>query len=162
MEEMVFSPEDLAPRQLLVRGLPVGNCILREAPKEAVIAYRKKKSQALKLNEEGRAIATSGSEEAELLLLSMCLYKCIDNGAGDRCKLPTNKHDEPDRDFLVGEPIIKSWHNRIVEPLSEWLQDNSGLGVTADELRKRISFLQKVLDDMEKSPKNSSSAETSP
>lgn len=162
MEEMVFSPEDLAPRQLLVRGLPVGNCILREAPKEAVIAYQKKKSLALKLNDEGRAVGTSGSEEAELLLLSMCLYKCVDNGAGDRSKLPVNNHECPDREFLVGEPILKSWHNRIVEPLSEWLQDHSGLSVTPDMLRSRIGFLQKILADLEKAPKNSSSAETSP
>jgi hypothetical protein len=110
--------------------------VLREASKDADVAYRSAQMKNLQLMEKDgeRHMTTSGAAEADPVLLSYCLY--YGDGEG---KLVLRGAD-PDPRYRVPLATILSWPTRLVDPLVKRLKEMSNIEQerTREQLEKDI------------------------
>ena len=124
--------------------------LLTAASGTSASKYKNKQISGVTLK-DGKPQKMQGVADADLLLLSCCLYETI---AGGEVSDENPKGLQAGR--LVGITIIGSWPNRVVEPLVTRLKrisdldeaDVNALIKQRDELSKRIEKLQ------EGNPKN--------
>lgn len=108
--------------------------ILREASGGAASEHKDATFKAVKVNNQTNTSTFAGIADADLVLLSRCLFED---------KTPT---DKPDRKMLMNVPLatIRSWPNRITEPLVKHLKEISGM-----ETPETKESLTKQRDDVE-------------
>lgn len=108
--------DSAAPKEEVVT-IGATTYILREASGGAASEHKDATFKAVKVNNQTNTSTFAGIADADLVLLSRCLLED---------KTPS---DKPDRKMLmpVGLATIRSWPNRITEPLVEYLKKISGM-----------------------------------
>ncbi len=109
--------------------------ILREASGGAASEHKDATFKAVKVNNQTNTSTFSGIADADLVLLSRCLFED---------KTPA---DKPDRKMLMPVQLstVRSWPNRITEPLVEHLKEISGMQVK--ETKESLTKQQKDVTD---------------
>ena len=109
-DKLVF---DLTPAAQPVE-LDGESYVLTEASSSAAAMYRNAISRATKLGPDGKPVSFGdGFAEADLILLSLCIFKTGNNGS--RSAVPIDQ--------------VRHWPERVVSQLVDCCQKMSGLGL---------------------------------
>lgn len=125
--------DDLTPIEIPV-SIGKKSYTLREASAGAACRYRNFMLSCGKLGPDGKPISLGDMQDAEPLLVSLCLFESNEDG----------------KEIPVSLPAVRSWRHRIVSDLYRKAKEISGLDRpdTEDELVKQIDLLQKQLDEL--------------
>jgi hypothetical protein len=134
---MNFDFDNLEPICISVRYKGV-EYILKEASEGSACKYRNATLNAYRTDEQGKVIGYAGLADAEPLLVSECLFTTDDK----RVPLET----------------IRTWPARIVSPLFEKAKEISNLDERGsdEDIQKRITRLQSLLEERAKNVQNGS------
>lgn len=123
---MSFKWDTAAPKE---EPIPIGDTtyILREASGGAASEHKDATFKAVKVNNQTNTSTFAGIADADLVLLSRCLFSKNENN------------------ILSAVPLasIRSWPNRITEPLVKYLKEISGM-----ETAETKESLTKQRDDV--------------
>jgi len=110
-----FSPENLKPVEIPVKGPNGKTYLLKEATAEVAKNYRAVVMESAKMNDGRMSFSADGTVKAEPILVAGCLYEQY-----------TQSNGQPgERPAILGE--ILRWPNRVVQPLFKAARQISGL-----------------------------------
>lgn len=132
------------------------NYLLKEATAADAKTYRSSAMKSFRFGEEGNpeSIVGEGLAEAEVLLVSMCLYEKVVNEASGETNLSK-----------VGKAKISSWPSRVVKALFDKAKEISDMDEDSDidgliKQRDKLDKQIKKLQEKEETRKNSQGTTT--
>ena len=128
--------------------------VLKEASASDAKEFRNAALKSFRFGEDGgpESIVGDGVADADILLVSLCLYEKVENSEGE-----TNL-------IKVKKALVNSWPARVVKGLFEKAKDISDLGEDSDKdsltkQRDKLSKQIEKLQDKEDLRKNSQETE---
>lgn len=110
--------------------------LLREADEESARKFRNACTKGITLD-DGKIVKVEGIADVQSYLVSLCLYEILPDGSTKNTSVLAN--------------VVRDWPARAVKQMFDWVKEVSDLEEkpTADRLRKDISRMQKMLEDIE-------------
>ena len=150
-KELVF--DDITPQETPVR-IGGKEYVLREPTGDAETKYRSAIVRGTKFSQNGATATAEGNAEAELLLISLCMFERVTHNNGQVAERPVLLH------------TVKSWPARITNELFKEvnrLRPKRDTDETPEEMEQQLRELQTRIDLAkagETSEKNSPSSTT--